>query len=160
MIYKSFNHRFSGDSAYLIRFFVLISGGLLCGTAIAKFLSANGSARILQSDDPIFSLSFHDIFLIAGVVELVVGSICLFSRNTKLCLGLIAWLATNFTFYHMGLLLVDYTRPCHCLGNLTDALHLSPYVADVVTKAILAYLLVGSYGSLFWLWRKKDAFPH
>jgi hypothetical protein len=43
------------------------------------------------------------------------------------------------------------------MGNLTDALHISPQVADTAIKIILVYLLLGSYAALFWLWlqRKK-----
>jgi hypothetical protein len=38
---------------------------------------------------------------------------------------------------------------------LTDALHIKPETADTAMKIILAYLLIGSYGSLFWLWRQR-----
>jgi len=40
------------------------------------------------------------------------------------------------------------------MGNLTDALHIPPQIADTAMKIILAYLLIGSYASLFWLWRQ------
>jgi hypothetical protein len=54
---------------------------------------------------------------------------------------------------------VGWHKPCSCLGNLTDALHIPPQTADTAMKIILAYLLIGSYGNLFWLWRqcKKSA---
>ena len=39
------------------------------------------------------------------------------------------------------------------MGNLTDALHIRPEVADNIMKAILGYLLIGSYGLLIWQWR-------
>ena len=32
-----------------------------------------------------------------------------------------------------------------------DALHIPPQVADMAMKIILAYLLIGSYATLFWL---------
>jgi cbb3-type cytochrome oxidase subunit 3 len=41
------------------------------------------------------------------------------------------------------------------LGNLTDALHIPPQAADTAMKIILAYLLIGSYATLFWLWRQR-----
>ena len=41
------------------------------------------------------------------------------------------------------------------MGNLTDALHIPPQTADTAMKIILAYLLIGSYASLFWLWRQR-----
>jgi hypothetical protein len=45
------------------------------------------------------------------------------------------------------------------MGNLTDALHIPPQTADTAMKIILAYLLLGSYGTLFWLWRQKRLGP-
>jgi len=52
--------------------------------------------------------------------------------------------------YRLGLWWMHWHRPCSCLGNLTDALHISPQVADNVMKVLLAYLLIGSYGLLIW----------
>jgi hypothetical protein len=40
------------------------------------------------------------------------------------------------------------------MGSLTDTLHISPVVADNIMKVVLAYLLIGSYVTLFWLWRQ------
>ena len=51
------------------------------------------------------------------------------------------------------------TAHCDVLGNLTDALHISPQTADTAMKIILGYLLVGSYGLLFWLWRQNRRVP-
>jgi hypothetical protein len=89
-----------------------------------------------------------------GVVELVIAGICLFGKSQKLKLGLIAWLATSFVVYRLGLWWMGWKKPCGCLGNLTDALHLSPQAADSLMKVILAYLLIGSYGLLIWRWRQ------
>jgi hypothetical protein len=58
--------------------------------------------------------------------------------------------------YRLGLWWMDWHRPCNCLGNLTDALHISPQAADNVMKVLLAYLLIGSYALLSWHWRQKQ----
>jgi hypothetical protein len=42
-------------------------------------------------------------------------------------------------------------KPCKCLGNLTDAIHIPPQTAESVMKITLAYLLVGSYVTLFYI---------
>jgi hypothetical protein len=49
---------------------------------------------------------------------------------------------------------MNWHRPCNCLGNLTDALHISPQTADNIMKLLLAYLLIGSYGLMFWRWKQ------
>jgi hypothetical protein len=138
-------------------YFIRSAGALLIITAVAKFISACGSARILENGDPILVVPFRYVFLIVGALELTIAFTCFFSRRVGLSAKLVAWLSTNFAFYHLGLLWVGYQRPCSCLGlgNLTDALHIPPQTADTAMKIILAYLLIGSYTSLFWLWRQR-----
>ena len=137
------------------RTFLYSAGVLLLGTALAKFVSATGSARILQSPDPLFSIPFRSLFWGVGSIEAVIGLVCFFGRRLAMQAGLVAWLGTNFVVYRLGLLWVGYHRPCPCLGNLTDAIHIPPATANAGMKVILAYLLIGSYGTLFWLWRQQ-----
>jgi hypothetical protein len=135
-------------------FFRYSAGLLLLFTAIAKIVSACGSARILQTPDPVLSIPFQDLFWIVGSLELLVAFFCLWGKRLALPIGLVAWLATNFLAYRIALVTVDWHKPCSCLGNLTDALHISPQTADTAMKIILAYLLMGSYATLFWIWRQ------
>ena len=88
-------------------------------------------------------------------MELIVALICFFGRRIGLQSGLVAWLATNFLLYRLSLGWIGYEKPCGCLGNLTDALHLSPQTADTAMKIVLAYLLIGSYTALFWHWQQR-----
>ena len=64
-------------------------------------------------------------------------------------------LAMNFALYRFAVYWQGYHSACKCWGNLTDALHIPPQTADMAMKIILAYLLIGSYASLFWLWRQR-----
>jgi len=89
-------------------------------------------------------------------LELIVGAVCLSGRLCVLSQTLVAWLATCLLSYRIGLWSIGWTRPCHCLGNFTDAIHISPAVADAVMKGILAYLIIGSYFILFWSWKKRE----
>jgi hypothetical protein len=143
---------------YLARMFIVSAGVILLITAIAKIISAHSDTRILQMPDPVFFVSFRHILWAAGMLELVVAVICLTGRFVRLQAGLVALLATTFLIYRLGLASVGWQRPCPCLGNLTDAIHVSPQVADNVMKGVLAYLLVGSCGILFhqWLTRKAE----
>jgi len=143
----------------LILWYFYSVGALLFVTAAAKFASAGGNARILEDSDPILQLSFRHVFLLAGAIETVVAAICLFARWPLLQAALTAWLATNFAAYRIGLLWIGYQKPCHCLGNLTDAIHITPSAADHFMKGMLVYFMVGGYGILFRLWREKRQLP-
>lgn len=107
--------------------------------------------------DPILGVQFEHLVLSLGVAEIAVALICFFGKRQMLATMLVAWLATSFVVYRLGLWWINWHLPCHCLGNLTDALHISPQLADSIMKGVLAYLLIGSYGILIWQWRQERA---
>jgi len=130
-------------------------GIVLAITGLAKIVSAFGHVRILQQNDPLLNVSYQHIFEIAGFVELAVSIICMTRSNLGLKACLTGWLATIFIAYRLGSMWSGFKRPCPCLGSLTDDLHISQHAAGIFLRIVLAYLLVGSYGTLFWLWRQK-----
>lgn len=135
--------------------FILTAGVILAVTGAAKLWSALGTSKFLAAVDPILGFKFGQLLLAVGLAEIAVALVCCLSKRPTLALGLVAWLATNFLVYRLGLWWMDWKRPCGCLGNLTDALHLSPQVAENIMKVLLAYLLIGSYGLVVWRWRQR-----
>lgn len=143
----------SGTVETLAKGFVLTGGAILAITGFAKIWSACGVTKALTAADPIFGMQFRQLMVGVGVVEIAVASICFFSRRSLLATKLTAWLSTSFVVYRLGLWWMGWHGPCRCLGGLTDALHISPHLADNIVKVVLAYLLVGSYGLLWCHWR-------
>lgn len=141
----------------IISLFIRSAGLLLLLTAIAKFISASGSSRILQVPDPIITISYGHIFWIVGTIEFVIAVICLCGKQAGLQLSLVAWLSTVFLIYRIGLLWIGYQQPCKCLGNLTDALHIPESLANQTMQVILFYLLLGSYVLLFFYYTRKNS---
>jgi hypothetical protein len=139
----------------IFKTFIFSAAVILLLTAAAKLISSFGHGTILQTRDPLTGFQFQDLFRISSSIEAVVALVCIFSKRILFPTGLVAWLATSFLTYRIGLVAVGYQRPCSCMGNLTDALHIRPQAADIAMKIILAYLLIGSYATLFWLWRQK-----
>ena len=135
--------------------FIRTAAVILGITGVAKVWTAFAPTKVLAVADPFTGISFGHLMLTVGVLELIIAIICWFAKSLKLALVLIAWMATNFVVYRCGLLMIGWHKPCSCLGNLTDALHIPPQTADTAMKIILAYLLIGSYATLFWLWRQK-----
>jgi hypothetical protein len=138
----------------IIRIYVYFAGVLLLITSLAKLVSSSGSARVLENTEPIFGMTFRHVFWLVGTIELLVALVCFFWKRVGLQAGLVAWLATSFLIYHLGLILISYHTPCSCMGNLTEALHISAKTADLAMKIILAFLFIGSYATLFWHWRQ------
>lgn len=135
--------------------FVFSAVVVLAVTGIAKVWSGLGNSKLMAVVDPIIGIKFGQLMLAVGLAEIAIALVCCFSKRQTLALGLVAWVSTNFVVYRLGLWWMNWHRPCNCLGNLTDALHLSPQTADNLMKVILAYLLIGSYGLLFWDWRQR-----
>ena len=135
--------------------FILTAAVILAITGIAKVWSGLGNSKFLAVVDPIIGIKFGQLMLAVGVAEIVVALVCFFSKRQTLALGLVAWISSNFVVYRVGLWWMDWHRPCNCLGNLTDALHLSPQTAENIMKVLLAYLLIGSYTLLFVNWRQN-----
>jgi hypothetical protein len=122
-------------------------------TGFAKVRSAFGESKLLAIPDPIIGVQFGQLFLVVGPAEIVIALVCFFSKRQTLALLLVAWLSSGFALYRLGLWWLGWKKPCSCLGNLTDALHISPQVADNIIKVLLVYLIIGSYGLLVWRWR-------
>jgi hypothetical protein len=140
----------------IIRGFFLLAAFFLFFTGVAKVWSAFGAAKILTTHDMIFGVQFRILFFAVGLIELFVGWACFkFLRGKLFSAIILAGFATNLLMYRIGLSILHWQRPCHCLGNLTDALHISPKIAEATMKIILGYLLIGSYATLFWLWRQR-----
>jgi hypothetical protein len=142
----------------LINVFVVSCGFLLFLTAFAKFFSAAGHAGILHEPDPIFSITFRHLFYAVGCVELSLSIICLLGDCLELRLLFLASLSTCFVIYRIGMNWINYHRPCPCLGTLTETLHVSPQTADTAMKYISAFIVIGSYCSLYWLWKQRRQF--
>ena len=140
---------------FFVRLFLKTAALLLLITATAKFISLSGSAYILETPEPLLGIPFRDVFWIVATIETIIAIICLFGKREALSILFLSWLATNFVAYRTVLWTAGWHKPCSCLGNLTDALHIPPQTADTVMKIVLAYLLLGSYASLFWLWRQR-----
>jgi hypothetical protein len=138
------------QAAQVIRaFFVKSSGILLLLTAIAKLSAFYSKTPISGLHDPILGFQFRDEFLVLGLVEFGIAILCLLTRYVRLQLGLLAWLATSFAVYRVGIALIGIIIPCPCLGNFAQVFHLSIGTANAITFAMLIYLLAGSYYWLF-----------
>jgi hypothetical protein len=131
------------------RSFAISAGFIFVLAGIAKiWTSLTGiaySVPIFKVIDPLSGLFFGHLMFIVGCVELTVAYFCFSEKFQKISLWLISLLATNFALYHFGLWWIGWTKPCSCLGNFSDAIHMSPSLVADFFKLILVYLFAGSY---------------
>jgi hypothetical protein len=135
----------------LTRWFVVSAVIVLALTAVAKGIGASGDARILSHPDPLLGMfTNRQTMLLAIGLEVLVIGLVLREREIVRKAAFIAWISTVFVAYRVGLWSIGYKGSCGCLGNVTDTLGIAPTTADLVSGAMLAYLLVGCYGILVW----------
>lgn len=144
-----------GGAERVTKYYLVSAGIALIVTGGAKVLTSFGTADLLETHDPIIGITFKALMLFSGVMEIAVALFSLFGKNQPISVALVALMSFNILVYRLGLWWIGWHRPCHCLGNLSDALHLSAKTADMVMKLILAYLLIGALCSLAILWPKR-----
>lgn len=128
--------------------FIGVASFLLLITGSAKIWAASGNSKVLNVNDPIFAFKFKYLLLLVGCLEVTVFFLIWYWRSRTLdqcAVRLVAWLSTVIGLYRLALILIGYQEPCHCLGSLTDALHISTRAADSISVFILMYMLLGSY---------------
>ncbi len=138
--------------------FVNSAGVIFLITGLCKIISSSGKSKALSEADPIFGVSFAHLMLFSGLIELIVAIICFIPTKQNLAFLLISWMTANFLAYRAGIYFLGWHHPCVCLGTLTDSLNISPQVADLTLKVILAYLSLAISG--LWFFYPKTNMPN
>jgi hypothetical protein len=129
--------------------FVWFSVVAFAVTGGAKIISSFGQTGILLIPDPVFGLAFKTLLVLTGIVELMIALLCVVLKNENLQLILIAQMLINFILYRFALSLSGWKGMCPCLGHLTDALHISPSIADLISKLVLVLLIIGCANAIW-----------
>jgi len=125
-----------------------VSALVLLTTGVSKLIMLTGTTDMLGQFDPITGMPFKFLLIIAGVAEVLVAAYIFFVGNQRISLVLIALMSSAFVFYRLAFRMTGWTKPCHCLGNLTDVFRISPSVVDLISILMLVILFAGSYSYL------------
>jgi hypothetical protein len=148
------NNGQSGRDQALNTYFLMSAGAVLGATGLAKLFTASGPTRILDAPEPVFGITFRQLLLLVGLGELLIAYFCVFTDRQRLGLLAVAWISTNFVLYRLAIWFSGWQGPCHCMGSLTDVLHIPPGAANNIMMGVLACLLLGSYAILFRQWKR------
>ncbi len=119
---------------------------LLLLTAGSKVFMVLSRTAILDEPSPLLdSVSNRQLVCLAAGLEVAVACLILSGRAKRRSAALaVAFLATCFASYRLVLWAIGFHGYCDCLGNLSDALHLSPDETNWIAGGILVYFLVGT----------------
>ena len=127
-----------------------LAAGLLFLFGGAKLLSVFGIAAILLAPEPIFNIRYKYFLFTSGLLEWGLALVILRFRRSHpndCFLALIAF-CTSAWLYRYALYQSNHRGPCPCLGTLTQAINISPGLANQLSIAVLILLSVGSTGGL------------
>ena len=140
----------------VLRWFQHSAAVVLIITALLKIVSLQTGVRFFLLKDSVFPfITNGQIMASSAILELCVAIILIRKLDRVFQFTALLGLASIFLFYRLGLAWIAPNEPCPCYGRATDWLHISTQTADTAMKIILAYLLIGSYATLFWLWRQR-----
>lgn len=144
-----------GSKYSLAKLFLLSVAVILLTTSLAKVISSFGRAPLLETPDPLLSLSYRNLMMFAAAAELLVLSMLISKCSVLTKVLTVSWVACVFAAYRAAAWLVGSDDFCPCLGGLADAIGLSPSAASKVLTGTLIYMIVGSLAILPREWKAE-----
>jgi hypothetical protein len=124
------------------------AGAVLALTAVAKLISAFGTAELLGRPDHLLLLPYRWILLGVAAIELVVVGVLASSIAPKVKLLSLLWLSSSFILYRLAKWVFNVPDPCHCLGQIAANLPMTPETLNLLLKGLIVYLFGGSLALL------------
>lgn len=118
-----------------------VAGSILWLLGLVKWVTIVAGYNALDMRDPVTGLDFLWLFVVLGAVEIVIGTLALFSTSRKVSGWLISAFAIGAMAYHGVHANLGGQIACPCLGFLTDWIPL--------TKEDQSEL---SLGLAVWMW--------
>lgn len=136
--------------------FKISAGAILLATASALFLiNFTSPTDLVTPHEPILGFSIRITFWIVGGIAFIIGLNCLFSHKPFRVMLLLAWFATNFVIYQIGLIRCGYHGMTGFLGGFSYAFGIPSRVLNVSIYVVWVYLFSGSFGALWHLARSR-----
>ena len=135
----------------LTELFIYSAGGLLLAAALIRFIVAVSDAQVMAIPEPLLGIPLRYAVLLIGGIESFVALVCLFGKRVGFQLGLLAWLAINYSIYRIWLFWIHGNLQATCIGSLMDPLHLSRGLTGTVIILMPLYLLAGSCVVAYWI---------
>jgi hypothetical protein len=121
----------------------VLSGLILLLFAVSHFLMLRVKSPSLDSTNSVFPFSTNwAVYLGAGILELIIGGICLINRGSDTANCGIAIFVILIVWYRCALALTGGAATCHCLGLLGQAMHLSKMQEKAIPIIVLVVLFL------------------
>jgi len=123
--------------------FVLISGAVLLWLGITNLTTVLVNAGLYDLSDPAIGIKIRYTVLIIGVLETLVGVVCLLNATSYFSIVLLSWLTMCLVGYRVSLAILEWPRPYHWISPVMAHWDVSSNVADLIVTGLLAWIWVG-----------------
>ena len=134
---------------------VPVAGMLFLIVGGAKLVSVFGDTKILKWPDPVLRLPWWLLMSTAGVVEVVVGLLCMLAKDRLIRAQSLLLLAGGLILYRAMDWHSEAKEPCPCLGGLLDLIGVSHSAGDIISLGILGFATIAGLASWFAIGKEK-----
>lgn len=121
----------------------------------AKLISVFGDAKILKLPDPVLRLPWWLLMSTAGIVEVVVGSLCVLGKDRLSRAQALLLLSGGLILYRAMDWHSEAKEPCPCLGGLLDVIGVSHGAGDIISLSILGFATIAGLAGWFTIGKEK-----
>lgn len=123
---------------------------LLSATLVGKLSLITNEHALLGVSDPLLGVfTTRQLLFLASLLEIGTMFTLLWAKEQLYSELAVAWLATVFVAYRVGLSAMGYKGPCACMGNLGEKFGVSGKSMDSISILILAVLCCIGYYCVF-----------
>ncbi len=139
---------------------ILTAGGLLVAAGLVRLLVLLSPAQSLALPDPLLGIPLRLAVLLVAGLELAAGCFCLLGRNRRWQIASLAWLATNWVVYRVGLVWLGIHPQGTFLGALNDPLKLAGTPAGSLVSGLPFIFVALSYAVAIadWVGNRTEEF--
>ena len=107
-------------ACFVHRWLVPASGLLFVVVGLAKVASVFGEAELLGKPDPVFGFMWWELMVVAGLVEIAVGLVCLLGKSRLFRAGSLLFLGSGLLLYRGMYWGAGAEGSCPCWGGLLE----------------------------------------
>ena len=135
-------------ACFVHRWLVPASGLLFVVVGLAKVASVFGEAELLGKPDPVFGFMWRELMVVAGLVEIAVGMVCLLGKSRLFRAGSLLFLGSGLLLYRGMYWGAGAKEPCPCWGGLLEWVGMDRGEGNWMATSVLVYTLLAGFAGV------------
>ena len=148
-IKKQENAEVIGKFACFVHCWLVPASGLLfVVVGLAKVASVFGELELLGKPDPVFGFMWWELMVVAGLVEIAVGLVCLLGKSRLFRAGSLLFLGSELLLYRGMYWGAGAKGSCPCWGGLLEWVGMDRGEGNWMATSVLVYTLLAGFAGV------------